>query len=103
MKQFVNKATEITSVDEQGNKITLDYAELAKLTLNITPKEGWSMKTMRSRFKIEDKFKDAEIDAVIELDDADVEKLKEVADIPWQFKHRDILGYIDHLEELLKD
>lgn len=102
MKQFVNKPTEITSQRKDGIVEEINFAELALKTLDLIPREGWTSKEMRLRFKIEDKLKAGMSKKIIELEDADVEKLYELAQIPWQFKHRDILDYQDHLEELIK-
>lgn len=102
MKKFVNKLTDITTTDVSGVIKQMSFAEIAILTLDIIPHGGWTRKEMSTRFRIEDKLKNHGKDDIVELDDADVEKLKELANLPWQFKHRDILAYQDHLEELLK-
>lgn len=102
MKQFVNKPTEITMQDGEA-VVKMNFADLALRTLEIPPQGGWTNKEMRTRFKLEDKLKGHEVDKVIDLEDADVEKLHQLANIPWQFKHRDVLAYMDHLDSLVKE
>lgn len=102
MKKFINKTTEITAKGEDGQVISLTFADLAIKTLNVMPRGGMVPSEMRIRFKLEDKLVDQEVGVTIELDDSDVEKLKTLSDIPWIFKHRDVLAYQEHLEELLK-
>jgi hypothetical protein len=103
MKTFINRLTEITRPNENGEVKKLSYADLANVTINITPTEGWSKDEMRRRFKLEDKLTGHEVGDEIALEDADVEKLNQLANIPWAFAHRDLLKYITHIEELLKD
>lgn len=103
MKTFINKQTEIKQSNEEGEVVKISFSDLAKMTLNITPKEGWVMKEMKSRFKLEDKFNGHEIDAVIELEDAEAEMLNSLAQIPWAFKHKDIIAYVEHIEDLMKN
>lgn len=99
MKKFVNKPTEIT-MQVEAEVVKMNFADLAIKTLDIPPQGGWTQSEMRTRFRLEDKLKDKKADEIIELDDSDVDKLKQLADIPWQFKHRDVLDYISHLDEL---
>lgn len=81
----------------------MTYAHLAKLTLNIPPREGWTRKEMKLRYKIEDKLDLLEIGEETELEDAEFEKIRDLANQPWQFKDREIIKYMDDLDEWFKE
>lgn len=102
MKEFKNQQTELTDIKE-GKEIKLTFIDLAKYTLDITPQGGWMLDEMKKRLKLEAKLVNVEVDQVLQLDDADVEKLLECARIPWRAKHKDIIRYVDYLEELNKE
>ena len=103
MKKFVNKQTEITSQDEKGQILKMSFTDLALRTLDIVPQGGWTKDEMRMRFKLEDKLKGHGIDATVQLEDAEMAKLKALSDIPWKIKHRDVIDYMDTLEEAMKE
>jgi len=105
MKTIINKSTKITeqiSSDPTIELRTLNYADLALLTLNIPPERGWTTAEMRIRLKVEDKLEDVEVEAEVNLEDAEFAKLLECSNLKWSFKHKDILAYCDHLEEVSK-
>lgn len=102
MKNFKNQQTELTDIKD-GKEVSLTFVDLAKITLNVPPKEGWLLDEMKMRFKLEDKLVNTEVGETLQLDDADVEKLLQCAKIPWRAKHRDIIRYVEYLEELVKE
>jgi hypothetical protein len=79
MKAFENKQTSIT-IGIAGTQDTKDmtYAELAKLTLDIPPANGWDK-------------------------NAEMEKILEMSNQPWQFKHKDLLMYMEDIETWNKE
>jgi len=99
MKIFKNQQTSITMEINSNEKKEMTYVDLANLTLNIPPQNGaWDMSEMRIRFKIEDKIEMLNVGDEIELEDAEHDKLFDLSNQPWQFKHRDLLKYLDDLE-----
>jgi hypothetical protein len=99
MKKFENKQTTIT-IGIAGTQDTkeMTYADLAKMTLDIPPANGWDKSEMKIRIKTENKLDNLKVDDVIELEDAEMEKVLELSNQPWQFKHKDLLAYMDDLE-----
>lgn len=104
MKTIINKKTEITEQIKQDSPETkkLGYADLAIITLNIAPERGWTVEEMRIRLTTEEKLKDHKLNAKIKLEDAEFNKVVECSKLNWNFKHKDILDYCDHLAEVGK-
>jgi hypothetical protein len=104
MKAFENKQTSIT-IGIAGTQDTKDmtYAELAKLTLDIPPANGWDKNEMKIRIKTESKLENLKVGAKIELEDAEMEKILEMSNQPWQFKHKDLLMYMEDIETWNKE
>ena len=103
MKSFTNHQTSITAPIAGTDELKeMTYANLAQIVLNIPPQAGWTKDEMKIRIKIEDKLDKAEVDQEVELEDAEMEKLVECSAAPWQFKHKDLVKYMDDLEEWFK-
>ena len=106
MKTFINKNTEITisvPAEVEGGeptKDTMSFGDLAKMSLNAPPAGGWTTDEMRSRLTITAKFEKIEKEAAVELENAEFEKVLECSKIKWNFMHKDIVAYEDHLLEL---
>ncbi|RLC68826.1 MAG: hypothetical protein DRH97_01920 [Chloroflexi bacterium] len=100
MKTFENRQTEI---HYEGEQEKLKFSHLAGQLLTITPAGGkWHPNEMRLRFKIQDKLVAGVNDETIELEDAELDKLHELSQDGFNFAHKDILAFADHLEELKK-
>jgi len=106
MKTFINKSTEITMAlppkvegGEPETSVML-FADLAKMSLNTAPQGGWTTDEMRTRINITDKLEDLKVDVKVKLEDAEFEKILECSKIKWNFMHKDIVAYEDHLLEL---
>lgn len=103
MKNFYNTVTTITTTISGTNESKkMTYADLALLTLNIPPRNGWTKEEMKIRFKIEDKLEKLKPGESAQLEDAEFEKVFECSNQPWQFKHRDLLKYMNDLEKEYK-
>ena len=103
MKTFKNQQTKITApIAGTKELITMTYVHLSQLILNIPPQGGWTKDEMKVRIKIEDKLEKLEVGKTVELEDAEMAKLVECSTQPWQFKHKDLLKYLDDLEEWFK-
>ena len=100
MKTVVNKATNIKMQDESGKTEFMDYKKLIQICINNPPKNGWTTDEMRKRIKIEDKLENVEVGGSVELEDAEFEKLLQCIMIPWQFMHKDVIGFEDYLKSL---
>jgi len=113
MKTFKNQQTTITMtvVGEKGKKslTTMTYVDLAMLVLNIPPsispkgETRWPRAEQKLRFKIEDKIENLKVEQEIQLEDAEFNKIFELSQQDWTFKHRDLLKYLDHLDEWNKE
>jgi len=103
MKTFKNQQTEITvPIAGTKEKTTMTYANLTQLVLNIPPQGGWTKDEMKIRIKIEDKLEKVKEGETIELEDAEMQKVIECSEQPWQFKHKDLVKYLDDIEEWFK-
>jgi len=103
MKTFTNQQTSITiGIEGTREKKEMTYADLANLTLNIVPQGGWTKDEMKIRFKIESKLEKLNVDESIELEDAEFKKVLDCSSQPWQFKHKDLLAYMEDLEAWYK-
>ena len=106
MKTFINKDTEIAfemPSEIEGEELivkTMGFADLAKISLNSPPEGGWTTDEMRIRIKITSKFENAEKNSKIDLEDAEFDKVLQCSNIKWNFMHKDIVAYDDHLLEL---
>ena len=88
-KKFPNGAEEIS------------YANLLKLCVNQTPKEGFSPSDMRTRLRILDVLEKA--NGTIELEDSDSKITKDlVAQMKWTILSKDILTFTDEVEASFK-
>lgn len=95
MKKFKNVTTEIKK-DE--NEFT-NFADLSKVCVNQTPKEGLDVTEMRSRLKIMDALESA--NGEINLEDTESETLKKcVASMKWAIMHKDLVSFIETVENL---
>ncbi len=112
MKTFKNQQTSITigtDLNDANKTKEMTYVDLAMLVLSIPPiiEPGvgakWPRAEQKLRFKIEDKIENLKVDEEIELEDAEFDKIFELSQQDWQFKHRDLLGYLDHLDEWKKE
>jgi Cu/Ag efflux protein CusF len=85
MKNFENKQTSIT-IGIAGTQDTkeMTYADLAKVTLDIPPADGWSKNEMKIRIKTEAKLENLAAGDEIELEDTEMEKILELSNQPWQ-------------------
>ena len=103
MKTFKNQQTEINMKEVDGSEKKMTYADLSNLTLNIPPQGGWTKDEMKIRFKIEAKIENLKVDETVELEDAEFAKLVQCSNQPWQFKHKDLLRYMEDLEDWNKE
>ena len=105
MKTFINKTTEITKQVKEGSdeKINLGYANLAIVGLNTPPQGGWTPAEMTPRIKVIAKLDDTALDASIELEDAELDLIVTCSNVKWQFMHKDIVTFVEYLEELKKE
>ena len=112
MKKF--HAKKIKIVDEKGNELTHDpstgkelkfsFANIAISALNSAI-EGMSTNDMRMRFKIIDKMEAAEPDATINLEDAELEALKQIVvsmddKKQWVRLDRDLVDFVDYIRKM---
>jgi len=104
MKKFENKQTSITTgiAGTQETK-EMTYAELAKMTLDIPPANGWDKNEMKIRIKTESKIENLKVGETAELEDAEMQKILDMSNQPWQFKHKDLLAYMEDLETWNKE
>lgn len=103
MKTFKNQQTSITiGIANTNETKEMTYADLAKLTLDIPPAKGWDKNEMKIRIKIEDKLESLEVGKTVELEDAEMQKIIDCSDQPWQFKHKDLVKYLDDIEDWFK-
>ena len=70
------------------------------LILNHQPKEGWTTSEMRSRIRIEAKVEDLKTDELLELEDAEYDKIVNCLGIPWTFKHKSLIKFEDYILNL---
>ena len=110
MKTFKNQQTQITIAVQGTTELkSMTYADLATFVLAIPPVKNqdgsvsWPRAEQKIRFKIEDKLETLEVDAELKLEDAEFDKIFELSQQPWQFKHRDLLKYLDDLDEWNKE
>lgn len=103
MKEFINKKTEILKRDESGQTTgNIYFAELAAITLNVAPKEGWTTDEMRKRLPLQSKLSELKPDENIVLENAEVDLLAACLKINWQMLHIGIIQYEDYILELQK-
>jgi len=112
MKTFKNQQTRITiGLDplDENKKKEMTYVDLVMMILSIPPvvepngAVKWPRAEQKLRFKIEDKIEKLKIDEAVELEDAEFDKIFSLSQLDWQFKHRDILRYLDDLDEWNKE
>lgn len=103
MKEFSNKKTDILKRNEAGEDIgNIHFAELAAITLNVAPKEGWTTDEMRKRLPLQGKMSPLKPDEKIVLENAEVDLLAACLKINWQMLHIGIIQYEDYILELQK-
>jgi hypothetical protein len=96
MKTISNKTTELTAASGEG-KAT--YAELIKICLDNPPKEGFDLKSLRDRNRIEDALTKA--NGTIKLEDADAENLKPIVEsMRWGARHKDIMLFCEEVKNM---
>lgn len=105
MKTFKNQQTSITiGIEGTNEKREMTYVDLAMLVLNIPPADGnWPRAEQKIRFKVEDKIEKLEVGKEVKLEDAEFDKLFACSQQDWKFKHRDLLKYLDDLDEWNKE
>lgn len=97
MKIFTNKATEFN--DGKGGNLT--YAHLAIYAIEKVPDGGISTSDMEARLSIRKKFKDVASEAVIELEDDELEKIKVgVSATKWNVISQDIVDFTAYINSL---
>lgn len=103
MKEFCNKKTDILKRDEAGKDIgNIHFAELAAITLNVAPANGWTTEEMRKRLPLQSKLSALKPDEKIVLENAEVDLLAACLKINWQMLHIGIIQYEDYILELQK-
>lgn len=106
MKQFVNRATEITMPNEEGTGLVkMNFAHLAVICLNHQPQGGFSLDEMEERLPIISKLKeDRDTPGTpIELEDTQVKKIRKQADAmasQWAFMHEDVITFTKYIRDL---
>lgn len=102
MKKIEIKEIAITGPGKEKNSIrNMTYADLCMINLNYMPQEGLLPTQMAERVNIINKFKDAEVDSVIELEDKEFETLKSCNEkTRWQMMHEDIIEFNKYIIEL---
>jgi hypothetical protein len=102
MKKIEIKKIEITGPGEEVNSVrNLNYADLCMINLNHMPQEGLLPTEMTERVNIINKFKDAKIDSVVELEDKEFETLKSCNEkTRWQMLHKDIIEFNKYISEI---
>ena len=110
MKTFKNQPTTITmATGATSEPAKMTYANLATFVLSIPPVKNqdgsvsWPRAEQKIRFKIEDKLEGLKEGEEIQLEDAEFDKIFELSQQDWQFKHRDLLKYLDDLDEWNKE
>ena len=99
MKTFINKKTEITFEGKPSG-----FANLAMIALNTPPQGGWTTDEMRKRIKVLTKLDKQELEAKIELEDAEFDTIHDCTKVlKWQFMHKDIVAFEDYLDEIKKE
>lgn len=87
----------------ENKKLTLpggteNYADLLVLCVNEPPQGGYDVAEMRKRIKIMDVI--GEGGDFFEFEDADFACIKQcVEGMRWNFAHKDILNFIEHVTE----
>lgn len=91
MKLIENKKTSI--LKSETDKSCLDYRELIKSCLDMTPQGGFSFEDLTKRARIDAALKKSK-NGKIELEDADYENLKSIVkEMRWLVRHNDILEF----------
>ena len=97
MKKLENKEIELKF---EENK-TMGFADLAKVCLNQIPEGGIAPVEMGKRISLIAKMDSAKLGKIIELESAEFEMLKRLADnTGWRLIHKDIVAFNEHLEKL---
>lgn len=99
--KFKNIETEITmQINEQGDKKTFGYFDIALIGLNSRPQDGWTVKDMKDRFKLIDKLEGKELGKSIEITEEELETIKSCNNIKWNIMHKDIISFDEYIEKL---
>jgi len=102
MKKIQIKEVAITGPGKEKNSVrNMNYADLCMINLNYMPQEGLLPTKMAERIDIINKFKDAEVDSVVELDEKEFETLKSCNEnTRWQMIHNDIREFNTYISEI---
>ncbi len=96
MKSITNKTTEI-----KNGEVFLDYADLLKAILNVTPQGGISVQDMKMRLKLHDVIDKS--NGTIEFEDSDYNYLKPLlANMKWGISHKNIVEFSDDFDNAEK-
>jgi hypothetical protein len=99
MKKLENKKIELKFEEDKE----MGFADLAKVCVNQIPEGGVPPVEMGKRIAIIAKLDNAKIGDKIELEDAQFDMLKSLADnTGWRLIHKDIVAFNEHLEKLKK-
>lgn len=99
--KFKNIETEITmQINEQGDKKTFGYFDIALIGLNSRPQDGWTVKDMKDIFKLIDKLEGKELGKSIEITEEELATIKSCNNIKWNIMHKDIISFDDYIEKL---
>lgn len=99
MKKIEIKSIAITGPGKEIDSVrNMNYADLCMINLNYMPQEGLLPTQMAERVNIINKFKDAEVDSVVELDEKEFETLKSCNEkTRWQMMHEDIIEFNNYI------
>jgi len=97
MKKLENKEIELEFVKD----VKAGFADLAIICINQIPEGGVLPSEMSKRLKVLGKFNTVKIGDKIELEDAEFDMLKKLADnTGWKLIHKDIAAFNEYLEKL---
>ena len=98
MKKLENKAIELKFGED---KTEMGFVDLAIVCMNQIPEGGVPPLEMSKRIAILGKLNNAKLGEKVELEDAQFEMLKRLADnTGWRLIHKDIVAFNEHLEKL---
>ena len=102
MKKIEIKQIEITGPGKEKDSVrNMNYADLCMINLNYMPQEGLLPTQMAERVNVINKFKDAEVGSIVELEDKEFETLKSCNEkTRWQMMHEDIIEFNTYISTL---
>ena len=97
MKLFEIKNSGIKGQDETGKTVAFTYFDLAKMCLNKSPREGFTVQEMKARLRVMDVMEKGKSSGFALLEDADAEKLRQcVEGFLWGAMDKGVVEFVDY-------